>query len=87
MLHYEGSIPFRYGVVLVMNSDPELTGFEDPSIAMLAAFNYIKIVDHSSQAFQFILKVLTKGNFIISKVLNYNENFDWYKIIVFPHIV
>ena len=35
------SAPLRIGIVLAVNSDPKLTGLDDPGVAVLNAFNYV----------------------------------------------
>jgi UDP-glucose:glycoprotein glucosyltransferase len=46
--------PLRVGLVMAVNSDPKITGRDDPGVAMLNAFNYVSQRTHATDGLSFI---------------------------------
>lgn len=46
--------PLRVGLVMAVNSDPKITGRDDPGVAMLNAFNYVAQRTHATDGLSFI---------------------------------
>ncbi|ELU12397.1 hypothetical protein CAPTEDRAFT_227323 [Capitella teleta] len=57
---YVHNAPARIGLVLVVNSDPEVDPMTDAGVAMYRAFNYIKTQDSPAKALSFITDIYDK---------------------------
>ena len=53
------SVPVRLGVVFVTSSDREVSGQDDPAVALANVYNYIKQEEGSPKALSFITDVST----------------------------
>ncbi|XP_069103600.1 UDP-glucose:glycoprotein glucosyltransferase 1-like [Argopecten irradians] len=55
------SAPVRIGIVLVVDPDREVTGYDDPGVAMSRAFDYLMREESADRAISFITDVYEKA--------------------------
>ncbi|VDN59239.1 unnamed protein product [Dracunculus medinensis] len=58
---YKHEIPIRLGFIFVVNTDKSISGFDDPSVAMLNLYNFIKTDGGILKAITSLIKILTKS--------------------------
>jgi len=57
---YVHSVPVRIGIILVTSSDKEVSGLDDPAVALAYAFDYIRQEYDAPRALTFITDVRTR---------------------------